>query len=301
MSKEIPVNNTPTPQDVWEHNLTFHSEKVTPIGRTSGDYYLVFLPYKVEKFGWETGEDLLLLELVEDDPSYIRGVEAPPEYNAYTRISSKKAVYALRTQGSNRPRIGIPKMWADKFLNYGGDEALTVELNEVEGEPHIRIFDGEDAQKRKTQLVEDGYSVKDGPSRVVGPLGIAYSIKKFVLDKVGTRTETLELDVPGRVSEDSVIPVSVEADLPELQKVMVQHRIQGEPGFTDIETASASDQSGNAESLPRPFKLDASYDLTEDKGSIFQDDGPEIHEFRIRARYRNDETMNSEIQETQLR
>jgi hypothetical protein len=296
MSQEIPPNNTPTPQDVWEHNLTFHSENVTPIGRTSGDYYLLFLPYKIEKFGWKTGEDLLLLELVEDDPNYIRGVRASAEYDAYTLISSKKAVYALRTQGSNRPRIGIPKMWADEFLNYGGDESLTVELNEVEGEPHIRIFDGEDAQKRKTQLVEDGYSVKDGPSRVVAPLGIAYSVKKFVLDKVTTRPETLELDVPSQVREDSVIPVSVEADLPELQKVMVQHRVQGEPGFTDIETASVSNQSGS-DQLPRPFKLDASYDLSEDEGSIFQDDGPEIHEFRVRARYRNDETLNSEIQE----
>jgi hypothetical protein len=108
------------------------------------------------------------------------------------------------------------------------------------------------------------------------------------------------LDVPDRVSEDSVIPVSVEADLSELQKVMVQHRIQGEPGFTDIETASASDQSGNTESLPRPFKLDASYDLTEDEGSIFQDDGPEIHEFRVRARYGDEETMNSEVREIRV-
>jgi hypothetical protein len=100
----------------------------------------------------------------------------------------------------------------------------------------------------------------------------------------------LELDIPDSVSEGSVIPVFVEADLPELQEVLVQHRVQGEPGFTDIETASVSDQSGNAESLPRPFKLDASYDLSEDKGA-------EIHEFRVRARYGDGETMNSEIQD----
>lgn len=288
------MNDTPTPQDVWEHQLTFHSEKVTPIGRSSGDYYLVFLPYKIEKFGWETGEDLILLELVEDDPSYIRGVEAPSEYNAYTRISSKKAVYALRTQGSNRPRIGIPKMWADKFLNYGGDESLTVELNEVEGEPHIRIFDGEDAQKRKSQLVEDGYSVKDGPSRVVGPLGIAYGIKKLVVDKVRTRPERLELDVPDQVREDSVIPVSVEADLPEIRELSIRQRHEDDPGWTEIDRVTPEPSSSENGALPRPFKMNTAYDLSEDDGPFYEKDGPDVQEFQARAEYGEDEYMKSE-------
>lgn len=170
MSGSIPENNTPTPQDVWAHQLTFHSEGVMTVERASGDYYLLTLPYKIEKFGWQTGEDYLMLEKVDDEPPYIRVEKASEEYDSHSRVSSRKAVYKLVTRGSNRPRIRIPKMWADEFLNYGGDESLTVELNEIEGEPHIRIYDGEDVQERKMGLIRVGRSVKDGPSRAAAPL-----------------------------------------------------------------------------------------------------------------------------------
>jgi len=170
MIESIPENNTPTPQDVWAHELTFHSEGVMTVEKASGDYYLLTLPYKIEKFGWQTGEDYLMLEKLDDEPPYIRVEKASEEYDSHSRISSKKAIYKLVTRGSERPRIRIPKMWAEEFLSYGGDESLTVELNETEEEPHIRIYDGENVQERKLNLVRGGYSVKDGPSRAAAPL-----------------------------------------------------------------------------------------------------------------------------------
>jgi len=308
MSEGIPANDTPTPQDVWEHELTFHSENVTAIGRASGDYYLVFLPYKIEKFGWEAGEDYLLLEKVEGDPAYIRGEKATPDYTSHTRISSKKAVYAIRTQGSNRPRVGIPKMWADEFLDYGGDEALTVELNEVEDEPHIRIYDGESAQRRKAQLIEEGHSVKDGPSRVVGPAGIAYSVKKLVEKILPDRSSPLEVSVSDTLVEESKLRVSVEADLPDLERLLVQHRRKEEPGFTDIDEAASeplnhpdSEIPDDSESLPRPFTMETSYDLSEENDSRYRDGEPVIHEFRARARYGDDEYVNSEVSQIRIK
>jgi len=288
MSREIPVNDTPTPQDVWDHPLTYHSQNIATDDKESDSYHAVFLPYKIWKFWWEVG-DCLILEKVEDDPVYIRGTEAPAKYDDHQRLSSDKGVYKIHKKGSNRPRIRVPAMWADEFLNHGGDEALTVELNEVEGEPHIRIYEGSDYEDRKDSLKAGNDAPKMGPSRVLGPLGAAYGASEAVSD-----TESLELDVPDQVSEGSVVPVSVEANLPELQKILIQHRVQGEPGFTDIETASASDQAGNVEYLSRPFRLDASYDLSENEGA-------EIHEFRIRVRYDGEnETLSSEVQEVRL-
>jgi hypothetical protein len=170
MSEHLPENDTPTPQDVWAHELTFHSEGVMTVEKASGDYYLLTLPYKIEKFGWQTGDDYLMLEKVDDEPPHIRIEKASEEYDSHTRVSSRKAVYKLVTRGSKRPRIRIPKMWADEFLNYGGDESLSVELNEIEEEPYIRIYDGEDVQQRKMSLIRSGRPVKDGPSRASAPL-----------------------------------------------------------------------------------------------------------------------------------
>lgn len=206
MSGSIPENNTPTPQSVWEHQLTYHPEGVMQVDRASGDFYSITLPYKIEKFGWDVGEDFLILEKIDEEPPCIRGEKAPSEYDRHTRISSTKAVYKLVTRGSNRPRITIPKMWADDFLNYGGDESLTVELNETEEEPCIRIYDGEAVYKRKGQMIDEGYSVRDGPSRAVAPL--IYSEIQAEEEYTDLSGET---DLPGQKFE--IVPFDGQRDV----------------------------------------------------------------------------------------
>jgi hypothetical protein len=117
-------------------------------------------------------------------------------------------------------------MWAEEFLSYGGDESLTVELNETEEEPYIRIYDGEDVQERKAEMVNDGFSVKDGPSRAVAPL---------IYSEIEAEEEFTDLSVETDLDSQKFKIVPFEADHENFIEKAREEALQ------DLETRTSSE------------------------------------------------------------
>ncbi|MCU4753437.1 hypothetical protein OB919_15845 [Halobacteria archaeon AArc-curdl1] len=158
---------------VWKHQVSYHPEDVRRISRSSGDYYRVALPDKIEKAGFAIG-DGTRIDKIDDKAPYLRVLPGPiqkaesrkPGYFNYQKIFQRKS----------KTWLSIPKQWVDEFIANKGDEFLIVEVNELEIEPHLRIYKNIDYnQYRIPELAsKDNTPVSGQP--IVGGLGSLYQL-----------------------------------------------------------------------------------------------------------------------------
>lgn len=137
---------------VWNHKVTYHPEPTRLRDRVSNDYYWVALPDKIEKIGFEV-DQCLELEKHEDGVAYLCGVPGNPE-----KCESRKQEHSNFRKifdHSGNTWLSIPVEWIDDFIENRGDELLIVEVNEVEEEPHIRVYKNDDYNKHRIAELQD--------------------------------------------------------------------------------------------------------------------------------------------------
>lgn len=273
-----------TPSNVWSAGITIHPERLSQTDKISNDYFDVFLPYKVEKFGRVIDEDSLLLELINEDSVYIRGEKASEEISSGSTISKSKAVRKLRTQGSNRPRIRIPPMWHEHLIEHSGEESLIVELNETTDKPHIRIYKEEDYMNRISELNEQGANAVTATERIIAPIGTATAIIQFIENDL-LSAESLSLEAPSKAKSNEDVTFQVTANLPLLEEVIVQAKSPENSFWTDI--ADVQEVSEQTSELELEYRFDAENPANLDSTGVF--------ELRARIKY-GDEYLNSETQ-----
>jgi hypothetical protein len=138
---------------VWNHKVTYHPEPTRLRDRVSNDYYWVALPDKIEKIGFKADQCLELEKHEEGELAYIRGVAGDME-----KCESRKQEHSnFRKifEHSGNTWLSIPVEWIDNFIENRGDELLIVEINEVEEEPHIRVYKNEDYNGHRIAELQD--------------------------------------------------------------------------------------------------------------------------------------------------
>lgn len=183
--------------------ITHHTEDIQCIVRSSGAYFRVYLPDKISEFEWEK-DDYLLIEEVDETPSYLRAEKAVNGEN--TERSSNQELRKIITQGSSRLRLQIPPQWSSDYVDYDErveevENSLVVEVNDRDNPNHLRIYRNEEYfTHRIPELAEqEGIKPLSGESAVLPVLG-------GVVNRLSGGYTDLAADIPFEGQKFQVIP-----------------------------------------------------------------------------------------------
>lgn len=147
-------------EQIQRHEVTVHPEDVQDRSSCHNPDYRVYLPETVGKLGLEEGSHVSLEKKTDSDGTpFIQGTQA-------TEDLESDSVYTVFTDGSSRLRVTLPTDWIDEFIQYGGEEIMVVEVNEIKEE--FRIYRNGEYDSRRQELEDRDISPRLGKPVVFG-------------------------------------------------------------------------------------------------------------------------------------
>lgn len=242
--------------------------------KSDGQYVSVPLPNEVRELGFEPGDAVYIgldSEFVDDEEvHYLRG-----NSEEISRHS-----LSIRQKEDLDPElfVRIPIEYTfhregQSFYGLEADDNLVVELDYIGN--RFRVYRAEEYPYRLRQLSEE-----DVFPEMKSP-GLA-GLGSLVLNHLLVDQYAEIPDIPSRVSADESFEVGVAAEMPALERVIVQVREESEPGFTDVR--SYDEFSGNELAKKLDFRLP-------ERG---------VFEVRLWVEYGADEADSSEVRTVEV-
>lgn len=190
------------------HEIKHHTEGIESDTRSSGAYFRVYLPDRIAEIVLEKGslddDSYLIIEKKDDDPPYLRAVEAVNGEDS--DLSSDQELRKITTHGSTRLQVNIPADWSDYFVDYNNEteeaeNKLVVEVNDYETPHHLRIYRNKEYfTHRIPELAEQEEIDPSSGERAVIPL------LGGVLSRLSRGYTDLAADTPFEGQKFQIIP-----------------------------------------------------------------------------------------------
>jgi len=241
---------------------------------SDGRYVSTPLPDEILELGFSEGDTVFLdleSESVDgEEVDYIRG--------SSESIGRHSLTIRRRSDFSPELFVRIPIEYTfhregQSFHGLDRDDDLVVEVDHTGNE--FRIYRGEEYPIRLKQLSTDNVFPEMKAPGIAG-LGVTV-LNQLLVEEYAEIT-----GVPSRVSAGEEFEVGVPVQLPGLEKIVLQKREQGEPGFTDVETIN---------------EVAENEEVVEDVSVSLSERG--VFEFRVWVEYR-DGSEGSEVQEVEV-
>lgn len=82
MEKDSENDERNTPDQIWNHDITFHVELIRKTERSSSTYYEVYLPEKIRQLGLHAHDFVHITEESGDGIDFLKAVKVGPKSKA---------------------------------------------------------------------------------------------------------------------------------------------------------------------------------------------------------------------------